>query len=413
MNKFVYIVLVFCYLNCFSQNNSNIIDNEQYSSFHISDTIIGIPIFSNHSFDFYSSIKLNQFTSIKNGNITLDFSEFISTGQDFNFSFISENNLIHFGLPILNKYYSFGYNFSSYFDLQLSNEIINLFWNGNSQYLNNSIQFQNNVASLLQFSSIYFQISFLLNENLKLGSRINFLHGINYLNFEKGDLYLYTSENNITPFSSIIQTDLLYKTSNANYFGFSNPGLSINFGAEYNFKNWKFLFDIRNLGFIYWQKNNELNQSNESYNFNGIYYTMDEIFSEEVDQTIDTLQNIFSLNESPSNNEISRLPIRTNINASYSINSSTDFFVKYFLIEKNNKNFIHHFFFGASKLFNNKTNLQIAYNFNNTGFENLQLGLSKRFKNLFIELNTNNLFSLFDFRSTNYLNFQTRLTYVF
>jgi len=412
MNKFIYIVLVFSYLNCFSQNTYNIIDNEKYSSFHINDKIIGIPIFANHRFDFYSNIRLNQFTSIENKNITLDFSEFISTGQDFNFSFISENNLIHFGFPISNKYYSFGYNFSSYFDLKLSNEMINLFWNGNSQYLNNSTQFQNNVASFLQFSSIYFQISFLLNENLKLGSRINFLHGINYLNFEKGDLYLYSLENNITPFSTVIQTDLLYKTSNANYFGFSNPGFSVNIGVEYNLKNWKFLFDIRNLGFIYWHKKNELFQSNEYYDFNGIYYTMDEIFNEEVDQTIDTLQNIFSLSELPGNNEISRLPIRININSSYSINSSTDLFVKYFIIEKNHKGFIHHSFFGASKFFNNKTNLQIAYNFNNTGFNNLQLGLGKRFKNLFIELNTNNLFSLFDFRSTNYLNFQTRLIYV-
>ena len=413
MNKFVSIILSLISLNCLSQNSLNIIDNEQYSSFYINDTILGIPIFSNNSFDLYSNTKLNKFTSIENKNITLDFSEFISSGHNFKFSFISENNLIHFGFPSLNKYYSFGYNLSSYFDINISNELIDFFWNGNSQYLNNFVGFRNNTGSLLQFSSIYFQMAFLLNENLKFGSRINFLHGINYLDFEKGNFSLYSLENNITPFSTLIETDILFRTSNANYFGFSNPGVSINIGAEYKLKKWKFLFDIRNLGFIFWQKNNKLNQSNESYDFNGVYYTMDEIFTEEANQTIDTLETIFSLNDSPENNFISRLPLRANINSSYSINSSTDLFVKYFVIEKNNTGYIHHAFIGAYKSFNEIINIQIAYNLNNSGFENIQIGLSKRFKNIFIELNTNNILSLFDILSTNYLNLQTRLTYVF
>ncbi|MBH75852.1 MAG: hypothetical protein CMP68_01625 [Flavobacteriales bacterium] len=413
MNKFASVILFLICLNCFSQNSLNIIDNEQYSSFYINDTILGIPIFSNNSFDFYSNTKLNKFISIENKNITLDFSEFISSCRNFKFSLISDNNLIHFGFPSSNKYYSFGYNLSSYFDVNISNELIDLFWNGNSQYLNNFVGFYNNSGSLLQFSTLYFQISFLLNENLKFGSRINFLHGINYLNFENANFSLYSSENNITPFSTSIETDILYRSSNANYFGFSNPGFSINIGAEYKLKNWKFLLDIRNLGFIFWQKKNKLSQSNESYDFNGVYYTMDEIFTEEVNQTIDTLESLFSLDDLPENNFITRLPFRANINSSYSINSSTDLFIKYFVVEKNNSGYIHHAFLGAYKSFNEIINIQIAYNLNNIGFENLQLGLSKRFKNLFIELNTNNIFSLFDFLSTNYLNFQTRLTYVF
>ena len=140
---------------------------------------------------------------------------------------------------------------------------------------------------------------------------------------------------------------------------------------------------------------------------------MDEIFTEEANQTIDTLETIFSLNDSPENNFISRLPFRANINSSYSINSSTDLFVKYFINEKNNTGYIHHTFIGAYKSFNEIINIQIAYNFNNYGFENIQIGLSKRFRNIFIELNTNNILSLFDFLSTNYLNLQTRLTYIF
>ena len=141
MNKFVSIILSLISLNCLSQNSLNIIDNEQYSSFYINDTILGIPIFSNNSFDFYSNTKLNKFSSIENKNITLDFSEFISAGNNFKFSFLSENNLIHFGFPSSNKYFSFGYNLSSYFDTNISNELIDLFWNGNSQYLSNLVDY--------------------------------------------------------------------------------------------------------------------------------------------------------------------------------------------------------------------------------------------------------------------------------
>ena len=50
MNKFASVILFLISLNCFSQNSLNIIDNEQYSSFYINDTILGIPIFSNNSF---------------------------------------------------------------------------------------------------------------------------------------------------------------------------------------------------------------------------------------------------------------------------------------------------------------------------------------------------------------------------
>ena len=67
----------------------------------------------------------------------------------------------------------------------------------------------------------------MLNENLKFGSKINFLHGINYLDFERGNFSLYSLENNITPFSTLIETDILYRTSNANYFGFSNPSFRL------------------------------------------------------------------------------------------------------------------------------------------------------------------------------------------
>jgi len=413
MNKVFFIILFFSYLNCFAQSSLSIIDNERHSSFYIKDTILGIPIFSNHSFDFYTNTKLNNFSSFENKSITLNFSKLINTGQDFNFSFIADNNLIHFGFPKSNKYYSFGYNFSTYFDLNLSNEIIDLFWNGNSQYINNNILFQDNVASLIQFSSIYFQFSFLHSKNLKFGSRISILHGINYFDLEKGNFSLFSLENNITPFLTTIETDILYRTSDANYFGFSNPGFSINLGAEYNFKNWSFLFDVRNLGLIFWHKNNYQNQSNEYYDFNGINYTMDEIFTEEANQTIDTLESIFSLNRNSDNGVISRLPIRANINSTYSFNPSLDLFIKYFIIEKNNTGFIHHAFLGISKFLNKKTDIQISYNFNNVGFENVQVGLSKRFKNIFIGINTNNLISLFDVSSTNYLNIQTRLCYIF
>ena len=53
----------------------------------------------------------------------------------------NENNIVFYGLPVNELFYSFGINHYTYGRLNLSNELINLFWNGNQQYLDNIVDF--------------------------------------------------------------------------------------------------------------------------------------------------------------------------------------------------------------------------------------------------------------------------------
>ena len=417
MNKYTLVFLCFFYLNSFSQNNSSfqfeLFNLNHFSSFFNSDTILGIPIFTDHNIHFITKKSFNEFSSFDKENVIVDFSQFIEDGSDLSFRFLSENNLFFFGFPKAKSYYSFGFKYFSYFDLNASNELINLLWNGNNQYLDNSISFQNNTVSFMQFSSLFFQYSYDVSKDFRFGARISLLHGINFFDLEKGDFSLQSFSTSTTPFASTINTDIFYQSSSANFFGFSNPGLSLNLGLKYNLNKWKFLADFQNLGFIFWHKRNSQSQSQGSHFFDGVNYTMDQIFSEEINTTIDTLEDIFALNRISRNSFFSKLPMRINLHVAYSYTPSFDLFIEYFAVQNNLSRYTHNAFFGASKIFNKHTGFKVAYNFNNYSFNNIQLAVSRKFKNLLININTNNILTIFDFRDSNYLNLQAGFYYFF
>ncbi len=417
MNRHILIFLFFSYLNTFSQNSSKVeidlFNLKNTSTFLNSDTILGVPFFSNHNIHFLTKNSFNEFSYFDNNNLVVDFSEYIEKGNNLSFKFFSENDLLFFGFPKAETYYSFGFKYSSYLDLNISNELLDLFWNGNNQYLDDFTYFEDNTASLIQFSSIFFQFSSKISDNFLFGTRVSLLHGVNFFNLEKGNFSLQALSDSITPFSNSINTDIFFESSRANFFGFSNPGLSLNLGAEYNLKNWHFVIDFQNLGFIFWHKRNSQNQSEGYHFFDGVDYTMDEILSEEVAATIDTLENIFTLDRISTKSFYSRLPLRINLRSAYSYNLSTDFFIDYYAIENNISNFSHHVFLGCSKVLKKDMGFSMAYNFNNYSFNNIQFGFIKKFKNLLIKFNTNNLLAILDFRGVNTFHFQTGIYYYF
>ena len=180
------------------------------------------------------------------------------------------------------------------------------------------------------FASIFFQYSHIVSEKFSFNTRISLLHGINFFELNKGDFSLNTADSLVTPFSTNIETDMIYKSSRSNIFGLANPGLSFNFGVSYNVNKWNFLLDVQNIGFLMWHKNATQYQSREDYIFDGVHYNMQQIISEEFENTIDTLENIFSLQKQSEDAFIYRLPVRINIKPSFSYNSSTDFFIDYY-----------------------------------------------------------------------------------
>ncbi len=417
MNRYILIFLFFLYVNTFSQNNSivaiDLFNLKNTSTFFNPDTILGIPFFSNHNIDFLTTSSFNEFSYFDKNNLVIDFSEYIEKGNQLSFKFFGENDLLFFGFPKAESYYSFGFKYSTYFDLNVSNELLNLFWNGNNQYLGDKSYFENNTASLIQFSSIFFQYSSRISDNFRFGIRLSLLHGVNFFSLDKGNFILETLSDSITPFSTFIDTDIFSESSRASFFGFSNPGLSLNLGAQYDVNKWKFLIDLQNLGFIFWNKRNSQHQSQGSHYFNGVDYTMDQIFSEQLNYTLDTLENIFALHRVSNKSFASKLPMRINLNATYSYKPSMDFFIDYYAVQNNISGYIHHTFFGVSKVFKRNTGIKMAYNFNNYSFNNIQFAISKKFKNFLINFKTNTLLSIIDPIGYNYLNLETGIYYFF
>lgn len=417
MSRYIFIFLCFLYVNSFSQNNSTfqfeLFNLNNSTVFFHSDTILGIPVFSENNIYFTAENSFNEFIFFDKKKLIVDFSDFIEDRNKLSFKLFSENNLLFFGFPKAKNYYSFGYKHSAYFDLNISNELINLFWNGNNQYLDNIVSFQNNTGSFIQFSSIFFQYSSNLSENFRVGARLSLLHGINYFNLEPGDFSLQFFSESITPFASNINTDIFYQSSNANFFGFSNPGLSLNLAFNYNLNKWSFSTDVHNLGFIFWHKKSSQNQSTGSHFFDGVDYSMDQVFSEELSATLDTLEDIFALNRISNKSFVSQLPMRINFHATYSYKPFTDFFIDYYGIQNNNSGYTHNVFFGFSKILRKHTGFKTAYNFNNYSLHNIQFTISRKFENILININTNNLLSIFNLRESNYLHLQAGFYYFF
>jgi len=417
MNRYILVLFYFFSLNSLAQDNSmfqfDLFNLNNSSSFFNSDTVLGIPFFSDHELQFMTKNSLNEFFVFDENNLIIDFSDFIDSRNNLSSKFFAENNLLYFGFPKGESYYSFGFKYSSYFDLNISNELINLFWNGNSQYADDIVSFKNNSSSLLQFSSLFFQYSSNLFKDFRFGARVSLLHGVNFFNLDRGNFSLQSFFQSTTPFASLINTDILYQSSNASIFGFSNPGLAINLGFEYILNKLKFSVDIQNLGFIFWHKNSSQNQSEGTHFFDGVHYTMNQIFSEEINSSLDTLEDIFALKRTSSNSFFSKIPMRINLNTTYIYIPSTSFFIDYYALQNNTSGYTHNAFFGISKLFRQRTILKTAYGLNNYSFYNIQFSISRKFKDLLINFNTNNLLSIFNLRETNYLSFQSGIYYFF
>ncbi len=415
MNNYILIFVLFFSFNLFCQNKSNFNLNIPHETtiYSSEDTIIGFPLITNHDFNFLINNSFSEFSDFNNAVLTFDFTDYVKKNKPLSFNFFSENNLLYLGIPKIKSYSAFGFKFSSYFDLDLSGEIINLLWNGNSQFADEIIHFNNNTSSFLQYSSLFFQYSSVLSQNLMYGLRVSLLHGINYFDLNKGNFSLQSYTNSTTPYSSLIQTDIFFESSRANIFGISNPGLSFNFGLNYSLRKFQFLFDLHNLGFIYWNKRTSQHSSVSDYLFNGVNYTMDQILTEEISTTIDSLENIFALNNISSNSFFSYTPIKIRFMSIYNLNFSTKFFVDYKLIQNSSSKFRHYVFFGLDKFIQKNTSLKLAYNINEYSFDNFKFSITRKFKNYLVSINTNNLISILNINKSNYFNLQFGVYYFF
>ena len=103
--------------------------------------------------------------------------------------------------------------------------------------------------------------------------------------------------------------------------------MSLDFSLSYNVSKFNFSTDFENIGFIFWNNNTFSHQSNTTYLFDGVDYSMDQIISDEIVNTLDTLSDIFAINNNERASYLQRLPLNFKFQTSFEINSSSDLFV--------------------------------------------------------------------------------------
>ena len=374
------------------------------------DTILTLPFLSNN-FNFFTKNPITEWYNL--GDSKFDFEHYISENNSLELNLLLENNIISFGLPINNSYLSFGLSHNIYGKVNLSNELLNLFWNGNAQYLDQTINFSDNSLNYIQFSALYFQYYFEFNI-YKIGARLNFLHGINYFNLDKGNFTLNSVSNLITPFSTYISTNIHAETSTAKLIGFSNPGLSLDYAIDFDISKFNFSVQLKNIGFIYWNNEVSVHQSNSDYLFNGFDYTMDQVISEEFQNTLDTLSDIFAISSQKESRLLRRIPLNISFGTSFETGLDSELFIDFQCIEESgeydNLSFLKLYFIGFRKELSDKITIYTSYNYNKFSSTNLSLGLYANFNHFNIKLNTNNLLSLFN---KTYFHLNTALYYLF
>ena len=189
--------------------------------------------------------------------------------------------------------------------------------------------------------------------------------------------------------------------------------MGLDFSISYNVSNFNFSANFENIGFIYWNNNTFSHQSNTSYLFDGVHYSMDQIISDEIVNTLDTLSDIFAINNNESVSYLQRLPINFKFQTSFKINSNSDFFVLLQSIEEINNDkisFFNNYYLGYNKRLSENLLVIGSYDYNKYSPINFNLGFVLNYKNFIIKLNSNSL-SAFLGQKSFHLN--TALYYLF
>ena len=411
MNNFFFFFFFLCSL-CFSQikTQQDLQSAKPPLVFFSDDTILAVP-FSSNNINFLTKHPISSWYNFKSNKI--DFENYISNNNHLEIFTFIDNNIFSYGYPKKNGYIHIGLSHHIYANMELKNNLLNLIWNGNSEYLNQSVNFSGNTLSLLQYTSLYLQYSFNLNQ-LKIGARLNFLHGINNFNLRKSFFNLNSVNNLETPFSTYISTDIYARSGSAKLIGFSNPGLSIDYSVNYNLSKFDFSLSFENIGFIFFNKNAFHHSSNTNYLFNGFNYSMDQIISEEIENTLDTLSNTFAIGNNIEDSYVRRLPLNFSMESSFETNLNSDIFISiqcFEQIDSDDKlSFFNMYYFGYSRKINENILMTSSYNYNKYSPINLNLGVIFNYNNLRVKLNANNLTAILGGR---YYHLSTAIFYIF
>ncbi len=214
-------------------------------------------------------------------------------------------------------------------DLVFPGDLFRLGLGGNDDFIGKTIDFSSFRSDLLVYQEIGLGISGNITDRLRIGGRLKLLSGV-------ASAYLNTNHSTLTvneDFTHTVDADIMVNISAPVFFTteddgtihgaefdearfedtrnaisymkeLANPGAGIDLGAEYRFSE-KLAVSaaVNDLGFIKWKRDLSQLAINSTFQFNGL--TMQDVYDESLDfdelinWTIDSLQNVLELKDSP------------------------------------------------------------------------------------------------------------------
>ncbi len=367
----------------------------------LSDTsflnILALPVGGFH-LNINSDPGLQSFFTKNQNKIIIDFNQYINNVDINSHHFLDlKNTLLYYGFKHRNRVYSLGVDHRVLTDFSLSHELISLFVNGNSQYLNQTFFLgNNNYVNAFNYFSIYFGYSTKIQEKFHLISKIKFIKGVNSFRLDLEGTQFVLQDNFNTqknPFDVELNSNFLY-SMNKDYKLFSNLGFAFDLYLDYDYNNRiSFYTSVNDLGFILWNENH--NQSQADFYFDGIDYSLDQVLSTEFDNLQDTLLDVFST-DSSNLNEFRLTPFSTNLGVTY------DFLNRGHLNINCNIQKLYNSVFYTGEIaylkYFDKYQLSIipSYSFNKYNFTNFSIILNKKwYSKFYTNLYINNILDFF------------------
>ena len=172
-------------------------------------------------------------------------------------------------------YFSFNMTYKIDAKLTYTKDMVNLMWNGNAQYIGQSIEIGPGI-NVQMYKEYGLRVGRHF-EKFDVGARVKMLRGIANLYSARNSMVLTTGQDN---YESTLSTDYEIRSAGLEQlkpedFGpvntSFNPGYAVDLGGVYRFnEKWEVTASVIDLGRIQWNSDVKIHKSNGSLKFSGI-----------------------------------------------------------------------------------------------------------------------------------------------
>ncbi len=294
------------------------------------NAVIGIPVISSFSTGLVTTAGgLNDFFSKQPGSdsLYLDLSKVINNGQTQDkITEFMDNDILFAGFKAGSTFITLGVRQHVFFQTVLDRDLLRLFWNGNADYENETLDMSNTAVAEYHLIDYHLGVSVPIGKKFRVGARFHLLQGLSSINTENNGITMKTSRDSNGNLEFQAYTNFRVNTAGlpdstdfnpGDYLlNFDNMGFSLDLGIEAQVTKQLWV----NASFLNWGSVNYRNNttsyypSTDSVNFNGA--SIDINNDNPFNSIGDTLQQLFDIKNEPRNYKV-KLPTRFIVGVEY------------------------------------------------------------------------------------------------